>query len=103
MDKEQRTQKYMQDQRHKKRLERMAKIECHRYPEGVVWVEERYVGNGEYEKVKKPFAIKTNKSKHATRYRYFKNYSNRVIRRNNRVVPRGGSYKKEFDYKWTVD
>lgn len=102
-DKEKRTKKYMEDQRHKKRLERMAKSECQRYPAGVVMVEERYVGNGEYEPVDKPYAIKTNKSKHAMRYSYFKNYSNRMIRRNGKVLPKGGAYKKVFDYAWEVD
>ena len=100
--KEERTKKYMANQRHKKRLERMAKHECHRYPEGVTWVDERYDG-GEWVPIEKPYAIKTSKSSHATRYGYFKRYSNRVIRRNKKVCPRGSAYKKEFDYRWTVD
>ena len=102
-NKEQRTKKYMQDQRHKKRLERLAKSEACRYPAGAIWVDTILDENGERAPREKPFAMRTNKSRHSTRYSYFKNYSNRVIRRNNRAVVKGGAYKKEFDYKWAVD
>lgn len=104
LDKEKRTRKYMEDQRHKKRLERLAKNGSNRYPEGAYMVDERRDENGEWVPLEKPYAVKTNKSKHATRYRYFKNYSNRVIRRAKLDdIADGGSYKKMFDYWWTVD
>ena len=103
VNKEKRTKLYMQKERHKKRLERMAKVECKRYPAGVILVDERYVGDNKYEPLEKPFAIRANKSKNATRYKYFKKYSNKLIRRKNRALVKGSSYKKEFDYKWTVD
>lgn len=102
-DKEKRTRKYMQDQRHKKRLERLAKSEACRYPAGAIWIDERYVGNGKYEPVEKPFAMRTNKSRHSTRYSYFKNYSNRAVRRNNQAMTKGNGYRKVFDYQWAVD
>lgn len=34
--------------------------------------------------------------------RFFKNYSNRVVRRYDGIIPSGGSYKKVFDYWWQV-
>jgi hypothetical protein len=101
-DKEKRTRKYMEDQRHKRRLERLAKSESS-YPAGAVWIEEKCIGNDQWEQLEKPFAIRTHKSRHSIRYRYFKNVSNRKIRRNKQVVPKGGTYKKFFDYQWTVD
>ena len=102
-DKEKRTKKYMEDQRHKKRLERMAKFKAKGYPTGAIWVEERYIGDGKWETVEKPFAMRTNKSRHSTRYSYFKNYSNRAVRRSNQIIPKGNGYRKIFDYQWTVD
>jgi hypothetical protein len=104
LDKERRTKKYMQDQRHKKRLERLAKSESRSYPSGAYMVDERRDENGNWVPREKPYAVRTNKSKNATRYRYFKNYSNRIIRRNKlEDVADGGTYRKIFDYWWTVD
>jgi hypothetical protein len=102
-DKEKRTKKYTADQRHKKRRERMAKSEACRYPAGAVWVDEMQDEDGNWVPRKKPFAMRTNKSRHSTRYSYFKNYSNRAIRRNNNMIPNGNGYRKIFDYQWTVD
>ena len=37
------------------------------------------------------------------KYTYYKKYSNRKVRRYKGEIHRGGSYKKVFDYWWTVD
>ena len=37
------------------------------------------------------------------RYKYYKKYSNRKVRRYKGEIHRGGSYKKVFNYWWTVD
>lgn len=34
---------------------------------------------------------------------FYKNHSNRVVRNYNGEIHRGGSYKKYFDYWWTID
>ena len=104
LDKEKRTKRYMEDQRHKKRLERLAKSERHRCPAGAYMVDEMRDENGHLVPRNKPYAVRTNKSKNATRYKYFKNYSNRMIRRTKLDdIADGGMYKKMFDYWWTVD
>ena len=36
-------------------------------------------------------------------YRFYKKYANRVVRRYKGELHSGGSYKKCFDYWWTVD
>lgn len=56
------------------------------------WTKNR--GKGEYLK----------KSKHSHRTTYYKNYSNRINRRN-ATEPTGqrSAYKREFDYWWTID
>ena len=93
-DKEKRTKKYMANQRHKRRLERLAKSESCRYPAGAVWVDEMLDENGDWVPRDKPFAMKTNKSRHSTRYSYFKNYSNRAVRRNKYYTSKGNGYRK---------
>lgn len=102
-EKEKRIKKYMDDQRHKKRLERLAKSESCGYPAGAVWIDEIKDENGDWVPRKKPFAMRTHKSRHSTRYSYFKNYSNRAVRRHNKAMSKGNGYRKVFDYKWTVD
>lgn len=101
--KEKNRKKYANDLKHKRRLERLAR-EIEYYPGPAMLVDERYVGNGEYEPLEKPYVRKLYKSSNAERYSYYKNYSNRKIRRNKLVsIPKGGGYKKHFDYWYTVD
>lgn len=100
--KEKRTRKYMQDMRHKKRLERVAKS-WHGYPGVAIWVEEKYIGNGIYECVTKPYAKKLYVSSNCERYRYYKRHSNRKVRRTKTQIPHGNGYRKIFDYKWAID
>ena len=103
IDKEKRTKKYMEDQRHKKRLERLAKSESRGYPAGAYIIDEKLDENGDYVPCE-PYAVRTRKGGRASRYSYFKNYANRVIRRAKLDdIADGGSYKKVFDYWWTVD
>lgn len=101
-DKERRTRKYMQDQRQKKRLERAAK-DWRGYPACAYWEEERYLGDGKYEKLKKPYAKKMYKSAGCKRYRYYKKLSNRQVRKSDCAIPNGNWYRKIFDYAWEVD
>lgn len=102
-DKEKRTKKYMQDQRHKKRLERVAKTFSNHYYAPAYWMDEKYLGNGEYEKIEKPYARKVYKSAGCERYRYYKKHSNRQVRRSKCSLPKGNWYRKIFDYAWEVD
>jgi hypothetical protein len=102
-EKERRTKKYMQDIRHKKRLERMAH-NCKAYPAAAFWVDEKYnVKNGKYEDIPKPYAKKMYLSSNCERYRYYKRYSNRKVRRTFSTIGRGNGYRKIFDYKWEID
>lgn len=102
-DKEKRTKKYMANQRHKKRLERLAQNESRGYPQGAYMVDEKLDENGTYVPCE-PYAVRIRKGGRTSRYSYFKNYSNRVIRRSKLDdISNGSSYKKIFDYWWTVD
>lgn len=39
-----------------------------------------------------------------SKYRkFYKNYSNRVIRRSDVILPKGNQHRKLFDYWWTID
>lgn len=102
-DKDQRRKRYMADQSHKQKMEKKAKNRYRGYPQGIMWVDEKYVG-GKWVPVKKPFAMRVHRSRHATRFSYYKRYSNKMIRRmKNLTLTKGGMYKKVFDYQWTVD
>lgn len=101
-EKEKRTKKYMVDQRHKKRLEHRAK-NWRGYPAVAIWVDEKYIGNDQREEVAKPYAKKLYLSSNCQRYRYFKNYSNRKVRRSAQSTRKGNSYRKTFDYKLEID
>lgn len=102
-EKEKRIKRYMTNQKHRKRLERRAKSERGKYANGAYFVYEKLNENGEYIPCQ-PYAVKVHKGGRASRHRYFKNYSNRVIRRTKCwEVPKGNYYKKKFDFCWAVD
>ena len=42
------------------------------------------------------------KSKHASRFKYYKNQSSRKVRRNKDLVLKGGEYKKFYEYQWNI-
>lgn len=71
--KEKRIYRYMKTQRHKKKIERRAK-NWRGYTAVAIWVDEKYIGNGKYENVKKPYAKKIYLSSNCDRYKYYKNY-----------------------------
>jgi hypothetical protein len=101
--KEKNGKKYANDLKYKKKLERQAK-EIEYWPGPAYWVDEKWVKDEGYVPLEKPYVKKVYKSSHAQRYRYYKNYSNRKIRRHGLLpIPRGCGYKKVFDYAYTVD
>lgn len=102
MDKEKRTKKYMMDVRYKKRRERMAK-ELKHYCAPYYLMDEKYIGNGMWEIIPKPYIRKTYRSAGCSRYGYFKRHSNRMVRRYSGFIPKGNGYRKIFDYQWEID
>lgn len=102
MDKEQRTKKYMMDIRHRNRHARLARELTH-YRAPYYLMEEKYVGNGRWEIIEKPYVRKTYRSAGSQRYSYFKKHSNRQVRRYKDNIPKGNGYRKIFDYQWEID
>ncbi len=55
--------------------------------------------NGSWEKVGTHMQYPS----HSRRQKYYKNYSNRKVRRNKDELFNGKSYRKQFDYAWKMD
>ena len=100
-DKEKRFKRYMEKQRHRARKKRMAK-ELTRYPVPYEIVDDRYVGDGRWEKIKKPYVRAAYKSSNCERYKYYKKLSNRKVRRTDKPIANVNGYRRVFDYSWEV-
>lgn len=93
---------------HKARIEKLAKQGNTYY----YILDERYVGNGEYIPVKKPYVVEgsRNHGGHKGSYQKFKkNYCNRQIRRmpigdeEEAITLNHSSYKKANEFWWDID
>lgn len=100
---------------HKKKLESLAK-NCNGYPLPAYPVGKMGKCANEESDIK--YYKKVYKSKHASRFSFFKTYSNKVVRQNNRIAchnakrdyenernligTKRATYKKLFDYSWNV-
>lgn len=75
----------------KLKLKKLSKITS--YPSGVYYIESP-----------KPYYKRYYRYNHkGSRYSFYKKYANRQIRQHKDNIVRGGSYKKCFDYWWTVN
>ena len=87
---------------HKKRMKKLSKISL--YPSGAYYVDEIWVSGEGYVENPKPYYKRYYRANHkGSRYSFYKKYSNRRVRRRKNNTYSGGSYKKCFDYWWTVD
>ena len=102
-EKEKRIKRYMHDIRHTNRQKNMAKNLSRSYCAPYYLETEKYLGNGKYESVDKPFVKKTYRSAGCARYRFFKKKSNRMVRKFKHRIPNGNGYRKIFDYQWEID
>lgn len=84
--------------RHKKRqkTERLMGIANHTYI-GTIWFQYDFDEHGNWERV----GSYPKRKKNSNVQRFYKKYSNRLIRRN-REAYQNGDYRKAFDYWWTI-
>ena len=101
--KKKRRNKRERDLKHKNRLKSLAE-NCNYYPSPVIYTDEIWVKGYGYVKNPKPYYKRMYRDNHkGGRYKYYKKYANRCVRRYKGELHNGGSYKKVFDYWWTVD
>ena len=89
--------------KHKNRLKFLAE-NCNYYPSPVIYTDEIWVKGYGYIENPKPYYKRLYRDNHkGGRYKYYKKYANRCVRRCKGEIHSGGAYKKIFDYWWTVD
>ncbi len=100
--KKKRRNKGERDLKYKKHVKFLAQTISY-YPPPAMPVDE----NGEWnfdDPVGTVYYRRTYKGNHKkNRYKFYKNYSNRIVRRYRGEVGNGCAYKRCFDYWWTVD
>lgn len=101
--KKKRKNKRERDLKHKNHLKYLYK-HCNFYPSPVTYTDEVWVKGYGYVENPKPYYKRLYRGNHKhNRYKYYKKYANRCVRRYKGELHSGGSYKKVFDYWWTVD
>lgn len=101
--KRKRRNKRERDLKHKNHLKYLYK-HCNFYPSPVTYTDEVWVKGYGYVENPKPYYKRLYRGNHKhNRYKYYKKYANRCVRRYKGELHSGGSYKKVFDYWWTVD
>ena len=90
------------DINYRNRRARMARELTH-YCAPYYLMDEKYIGNGQWEPIEKPYVRKVYRSAGCKRYSYFKKHSNRQVRRYKNRIPNGNGYRKIFDYQWEID
>lgn len=94
-----RSRAFRRKMKRKKNKRRFEIIEEYGYNPSVGYVDHEYIdgtwkATGKY--IKYPKDSKTQK--------FYKNYSNRLLRRTTKPVQqKGNGYRKNFDYKWNID
>lgn len=95
--------KIERDLRHKRRLKFLAKY-AHCYPCPVIYTDRVWHNEQGYKENSKPYYKRMYRGNHkGNRYKYYKMVANRKVRRYKEIIPKGGHYKRCFDYWWTVD
>ena len=86
---------------HKRRMKKLSKVSM--YPSGAYYVDEIWVEDKGYIENPKPYYKRYYRGNHkGSRFSFYKKHSNRQIRNYEGRIPKGGSYKKCFDYWYTV-
>lgn len=102
--KQKRRNKRERDQKHKNHLKFLAENSQY-YPSPVIFIDEIYVkGEGRINNPK-PYYKRCYRGNHkGSRYKFYKKYSNRYVRRyKGEIHSKGNQHRKIFDYWWTVD
>lgn len=90
------------DLKHKKHMKYLAQI-CPGYLPPTMSIDKDGYCNFN-DPVETVYYKKTYRGNHkGSRYKFYKKYANRVVRRYKGEIGNGGNYKKCFDYWWTVD
>lgn len=92
------------DQKHKNHLKFLAE-NVQYYPPPVIYTDEIYVKGEGWVDNPKPYYKRCYRDNHkGGRYKYYKKYSNRCVRRyKGEIHSKGKQYRKLFDYWWIVD
>ena len=101
--KRKRRNKRERDLKHKNHLKYLHQ-HCNFYPSPVTYTDEIWVKGCRYVENPKPYYKRLYRGNHkSNRYSWYKKYANRCVRRYKGELHSGGSYKKVFDYWWSVD
>lgn len=102
--KKKRRNKRERDLKHKRHLKALYENNQY-YPSPVTYTDEIYVKGEGWVDNPKPYYKRCYRDNHkGGRYRYYKKYSNRCVRRYKKEIHcKGNQYRKIFDYWWTVD
>ena len=85
----------------RRRLKKLAEVSS--YPSGAYYAEGKWIRDVGYVVNPKPYYKRYYRGNHkGSRFSYYKKHSNRQIRNYKEGIPKGGSYKKCFDYWYTV-
>ena len=102
--KQKKRNKRERDLKHKQRLKLLAEnVQC--YPCPVIYTDEIWIKGLGWVKNPKPYYKRLYRDNHkGGRYKYYKKYANRQIRRyKGELHSKGNQYRKIFDYWWTVN
>lgn len=102
--KQKRRNKRERDQKHKNHLKFLAE-NVQYYPPSVIYTDEIYVKGKGWVDNPKPYYKRCYRDNHKSgRYKFYKKYSNRCVRRyKGEIRSKGNHYRKIFDYWWMVD
>lgn len=101
--KRKRKNKRERDQLHKQHLKWLAE-NSQDYPCPVTYEDKIWVRGYGYVENPKSYYKRWYRGRHKdNRYKYYKKYANRAVRRYNDEIHNGCCYKKIFDYWWAVD
>lgn len=92
------------DQKYKSHLKFLSE-NVQYYPSPVIYIDEIYVKGEGWVDNPKPYYKRCYRDNHkGGRYKYYKKYSNRCVRRyKGEIHNKGNQYRKIFDYWYTVD
>ena len=104
--KQRKRSKRERDFKHKQKLKFLAD-NLQYYPSPAYYKDKEFVGwsNGGYVPIKKPYYKRQYRDNHKNgRYKWYKNYANRQVRRyNGELHSKGNCYRKVYDFWWEVD
>lgn len=99
--KQKRRNKRERDQKHKKHFENLWNAKRHKWFPPVMYVDYIWVKH-EIQDRKVPYYKRLTPNHGGRKQRYHKKQANKHVRHYDDVIPNGGSYKKVYDYKWSI-